>query len=150
MIRPATKADIPEIVEMLIAFQEEAGCYGQITPCRESIGKWVADLSEKECVCVYEYEGEIAGTTALMICPSWFNFSQIIGQEMWWYIKPEYRGKHAIARRLFKWLETIAKERKLVALTVASTGTLKVDRLKDFYERSGYKIWDVLYTKEVS
>ena len=149
MIRLATHDDIPELVRMLIAFQAEARCYNQIDPCEKSIAKSVQTFIDKEMsdVCVYEDNGVIAGATAIVAYPSWFNFAQKTGQEMFWYIKPEYRGKPGIAMRMFRWLESWAEDKNLTSLTVASTGTLNVDRLGEFYEKRGYIRWDVLYTK---
>lgn len=151
MIRMATYEDIPELVDMLIAFQSEAGCYGQIDPDAKSISnslKMMID-GENSDIAIYEADGKIAGTTAVFAYPSWFNFSQLTGQEMFWYIKPEFRNKFGIAMRMFNWLEKWAEDHSLKTLTVASTGTLKVEKLEKFYESKGYKKWDVLYTKEI-
>lgn len=152
MIRLAEQKDIPELVKMLLAFQSEAGCYDQITPCEKSLSNFMAGIitNADADAAVYEVDGIIAGATAILAYPSWFNQAQKVGQELFWYIKPEYRGKYGMAMRMFKWLERWAEDHKLQALTVASTGTLKVEKLGEFYEKRGFKMWDVLYTKEVS
>jgi len=152
MLRDAEHPDIPELVEMLLAFQLEAGCYDQIDPCRESLAGFLKGIidSQDAGAEIYEIDGVIAGATAILAYPSWFNQKQKVGQELFWYIKPEYRGKFGMAMRMFKWLERWAENHKLTALTVASTGTMKVDKLASFYEKRGFKVWDVLYTKEVS
>lgn len=152
MLRDAAQSDIPTLIDMLMAFQVEAGCYDQIDPCKESLDDFLKGImSSKDAdVEVYEIDGVIAGATAILAYPSWFNQKQKVGQELFWYIKPEYRGKYGMAMRMFKWLERWAVEHKLTALTVASTGTMKVDKLGEFYEKRGFKMWDVLYTKGVS
>lgn len=151
MIRLATQADIPELVEMLIAFQNEARCYSQITPCRESLAVFLGGIISGTFadIAAYEYEGEISGITGIISSPCWFNKNQIVGQELFWYIKPKWRGKYGIAMRMFRWLESWAKEKGLSTLTVASTGTIKVEKIEQFYLRRGYEKWDVLYTKGV-
>jgi N-acetylglutamate synthase-like GNAT family acetyltransferase len=152
MIRPATAADVPELVDMLIAFQAEAGCYAHVDPCKESLSRFVGNMTDNPGmapIAIYEKDGAIAGSTAMLAQPSWFNDQQVNAQEMWWYIKPEYRGSYAIPMRLFKWLEQWAVEHKVKSLTVCSTATLNVGKLEDFYTRRGFVKADVFYIKEV-
>jgi N-acetylglutamate synthase-like GNAT family acetyltransferase len=150
-LRLATYDDIPQIVEMLKAFQIEAGCYSEIEPCDTSLTssvKTMIDGAESDIV-VYQMDGIVAGMTSIVAYPSWFNFAQKTGQEMFWYIRPEYRSKFGIAAKMFRWLEEWAKEHKLRTLSVASTASLNVDRLAEFYKKRGYQPWDILYTKKM-
>lgn len=152
MIRSAEIKDVPQIVDMLLAFQQEAGCYGHIDPCRDSLTNFITKmigLPLRAPVVVYEVDGVIAGTTALIVEPSWFNYAQLAAQELFWYIRPEYRGRFGIAMRLFKWLEKWCVDNGVKSLSVASTGTLNVGKLEDFYTRRGFAKADVIYIKEV-
>jgi N-acetylglutamate synthase-like GNAT family acetyltransferase len=152
MIRQADHSDIPELVEMLVAFQSEAGCYAHIDPCRRSLTECLENMLKQPDIApiaVYEKDGKVAGSTAIIIQPSWFNDQQKAGQELWWYIKPEYRGSYSIPARLFKWLEMIAESRGMQSLTVASTATLQTGKLGQFYENRGFVKADVFYIKRV-
>lgn len=150
-LRLANHGDIPQLVDMLKAFQIEAGCYSEIDPCDESLASSVKSLIDgpDSDIVVYEMDGIVAGMTGIFASPSWFNFAQKTGQEMFWYIRPEFRKKFGIASRMFNWLEEWAKEHKLRTLSVASTASLNVDGLAEFYKKRGYKPWDILYTKKM-
>lgn len=152
MIRPAQEGDLPELVDILLDFQAEAGCYAHVDPCKQSLREFLTRMlnaPDQGPIAVYEYNGEIAGATAMLVGPSWFNSNQLSAQELFWYIRPEYRGRYGIAMRLFKWLEFWCESHGVKSLSVASTATLNVGKLEDFYQRRGFVKADVFYIKKV-
>jgi hypothetical protein len=152
MIRPAKESDIPEIVQMLLEFQKEAGCYRHVKPNAKNLELFLRSALESPEVMpivVYVIGEEIAGTAAIYVSDSWFNTDHKQGQELWWYVKPGFRKKMSVSRRLFEWLDTWPSENGLNSMMIGHTPTLGAERLKDFYEKRGYVVADVFYNKEV-
>lgn len=151
MIRPAEQKDIPSIVGMLIAFKEEAGCYRDVETNEDSLRDFIEMMlaSDVAGVALLELNGVIAGTCGVICSPHWFNMEHKQAQELWWYIKPEYRGRSRGSIQLFRFLEQWPKENGCKTLVVASTATLGVDKLGEFYEKRGFGRADVFYCKGV-
>lgn len=150
MIRPATTADIPALVDMLIAFQAEAGCYQHVTPCRDSLAEFCFDVirNDNHDIAIYEKDGKPVGAICMLSFPSWYNRQVMVGQEQFWYIIPEYRGSYAAFSRMFKWACKWCDEKGLNGCSWSSTGNLNVDKLDRFYTGQGFTRSDVIFRRD--
>jgi hypothetical protein len=150
MIRPATHDDIPALVGMLIAFQEEAGCYGYVEPCRDSIAKTVSWMIENpgSAAIWVDDKGDLAALAAITLNPLWCNHSHKQAQEMWWYVKPAHRGGFTALRfrRLF---DAKAKEWGANSISLASSKMKGSERLDDFYRKDGFAQAETFFVKKV-
>lgn len=147
MIRPATTADIPALVDMLIAFHAEAGCYDYVEPCRESIAKTAQYMIDSEDASLWvDDKGELVALAGIILHPLWCNHAHKQAQEMWWYIKPEYRGGFTALRfkRLF---DEKAKEWGAKSTSLASSKMKGSDRLDEFYLKDGFKQAETFFVK---
>ena len=103
MIRPATHADTPRILE----FGEQFHLYGgfaarglRFDP--ESLAQFCAGLSSSDVavLLVAEKDGAVIGTVAGVISPWFLDNSQTVAMETWWWVDPKHRGGTAGVRLL--------------------------------------------------
>ena len=74
------------------------------------------------------------------------NDGALVAQEMFWYIDEPHRGGMA-AVRLLTTFENWAKARGAKRIQMAHLLELQPERIRDFYERRGYKAVEVIYAK---
>lgn len=148
MIRQATRADVPAIVDMAMRFYAVSG-YERIAPiAKESAAGIVLVCIDAGVMLVAEREdGSIAGMVCLHIEPYLFNIDTTIAQEIAWWIEPDARGG-MLAARLLKAAEAAARE--------AGASVLRMGVLHDsppqaaaLYERMGYSPSDRAYLKVI-
>lgn len=151
MIREAECRDIETISELLIDFYREADCFNHVSPNKKRLREFIEMMivSDAGGVAVVEEKGEIFGTCGMLYSPHWFNLDHKQAQELWWYIKPAFRGKPGGAIKLFRYLERWPKDHGCDSVVVGSTSTLGVDRVEEFYIKRGFGKSDVFYCKGV-
>jgi hypothetical protein len=151
MIRLATEKDIPFLVDLLIAFQAEAGCYDHVQPCRDSLAEFCFDVIRGASgdIAIYE-KAEPVGAICMLAFPSWYNRNVWVGQEQFWYVLPEFRGSYSAFSRMFKWACKWQDERGLAGVSWSSTGNLNVDKLDNFYQHQGFTRCDVIFRRNLN
>lgn len=145
MIRAATPADIPAIVEMGRAFFAESGfgAYTDYDP--ESF----ADSARRII------NGEVAGSfliadggmAAAIYYSLYLNKAQKTAQELFWYAVPEKRN--GLGRELLGRLEADAKASGIDLFIAASTAGLRDDALNRVYRMRGFAPCEHTYIKRL-
>lgn len=93
MIRPATEADIPSLVEMGRAFFEESSWSALAAFDAASFERTLNLLIEGGSLLVAEYDGELAGMAAYAAVPLLANHSVRYAQEVFWYATQSGAGE---------------------------------------------------------
>lgn len=90
--------------------------------------------------------GRVIGMAGALAYPFYFNSKHKTGQELFWWMEPEFRGGVHGVRLLFE-LEKWAKSVGCKSFTMIALSTLP--RAGDIYTRSGYRASDQSFIKAI-
>lgn len=145
MIREATPADIPRIVEMGSRSLLEGPYKDQVADRPEESAKLALRVMESQqgTVLVAEENGTLVGLLGFVIFPHYFSGESTAG-ELMWYVEPEYRRSFT-ALALLRKAESMARGAgaKRMQFTAPTTA------VGDAYKALGYKAIEVSYQKEL-
>lgn len=139
MIRLARYGDIPELVAMGHRFFNESG-YDDITECdSETLVTLFNGMIESDTgyILVVDDDG-LQGMAGALLFPFFFNQNHLAGQELFWFINPEYRGKDA-GKKLLEGLEIEAKARGAQSFIMMALQKLNPGFVGKIYESHGYR-----------
>lgn len=138
-IRPARHEDCAEIARLGLIFHAEAGWSDIADYVEEDCLRSLMHLVEAEAgiLIVLERHGEIIGFAGGMASPIYFNFAHKTGQEFFYWIRPEARGRHGIA--LLDALEEAARTIGCNSWVMISLAKLNAESTGRFFERRGYR-----------
>ena len=104
----------------------------------DSLGIWLAEI-----------DGEIVVICGAILYPLYFSPSSIVVQELWWWLTPAARGTGA-GSKMFKQIESWAKERNASALFMISLEDDRAQKMEKLYTRAGFKPIERTFMKEVT
>ena len=133
MIRWATKEDVPALVPMAQGFIEEH--YAEtLTFNAEQTEGMLTRLIENPSgfLLVSDRDGVVVGTIGVIVYDHPFT-GQALCSEMFWFVKPAFRGK-ADGMRLLKHAEKWVNTNRIPWMHMVAPN----DRVKVFYKRLGY------------
>lgn len=132
MIRPATRADVPDIVDLGERHLRDSHYAEFIEPDREHMAAFARMLIDVPCalLLVAEQGGRIIGSIGVMATPHPYSGAPVMS-EMFWYVAPEARGDGV---RLLKAAEAWGRSvgaRHVIMIAPDS-------RVSAFFQRLGY------------
>lgn len=145
--REATKDDLVDISRLGELFYKESG-YAEYADYKYSSVFETMNflLTSPMGLLVVAEEEKIVGIAGVILFPFYFNHSFLCGQELFWYVEPEYRG---IGNHLYNYLEEKAREKGCQALIMIALEKLHPKAVGKIYERKGYKKHENLYIKRL-
>lgn len=149
LIRPATREDVPAIVDMAERFYGLSD-YDRIAPlAKESAAGLALVTMEQGVMLVVEREdGSLAGMACLHIEPFLFNVGTTIAQELVWWIEPEARGGTAAAR-LLKAAEDACRARGATVIRMATLPS-SPEAATRMLDRFGFRPSESYFVKELT
>ena len=96
-------------------------------------------------VLIAKKDGESIGMVGGMVYPVWYNSDIIMGQEFFWYVKPEER--RGVGKKMLDELERIAKEKGAVIFEMMSMDAMP--SLDKFYTKVGYEPSEKIFIKRL-
>lgn len=139
MIRTATGADIPRVVEMGLRFLAETK-YGEHAPANPAqMAKTVEYLLASGGVLVSERAGELVGMIGYALFPHFISGELVAGEVFWW-VEPEFRGEGV---KLLLAAEIRAKDSGAVKMQMIAPD----DKVAALYERLKYTFIESAYQK---
>lgn len=156
VIRNATDADIPRIVEMAQAFYPESpypALYGAM-PDSQAAGLALVVMHgvdgslEPGVLLLAEQDGEVVGMACLHADRATFNPLVRIASELVFWIEPEHRGGMAAVRLL----KAAEDEAKALGIEVNRMAVLSSspEQAAALYERMGYTHTETYYSKRLT
>lgn len=136
MIREATEADLPQLLEWGAHFAESIDLPGGFDP--ESGEAMFRQLIEIGILLIGE-----GGAVGALLHPAPYNKAHITGQELFWWVEPEHRG-NGTGKALFDALQAMVEEAGAGSFTMSTLGNHAIGQL---YEAHGYRHTDRNYTK---
>jgi GNAT superfamily N-acetyltransferase len=143
LVRPATGADVPRIVEMGMRFAQMV--YGaRLRPDPEALSALALRLMgmADSTLLVAEQDGAVVGMIGMMVYRHPMS-AELVGTEVAWWIDPEHRG---IGLRLLRAGETWARAQGAVTFQMIAP-TPDVERL---YERMGFERMETTFQRRLS
>ena len=142
MIRAATIDDINSIVPLLLEFWINSPFPEFIEPDAETLYETIVWLinNENGLLHVLEKKSKVVGVVGFIMQPSWFNNNHITALELFWYVKPKYRGNGI---RLL--LHAKKEAQKLGANTIEMGAVPPYQLTENIYDRMGLKPTDRKY-----
>lgn len=92
MIRKATAADVPAIVEMSKKFYSSTDDAGHVPMCEETVANLAAMLAESHIMFIAEVDGKAVGMIGAYVAPGMFNAAAVAAHEVVWYVDESARS----------------------------------------------------------
>ncbi len=148
MIRAARPADMPAMLAMGRAFNEEAG-YAEAVPfCEVTFEANLAIFGHAGLLLVVEKGGQVVGMAAADVAPSVCNHAVKIGREAFWYVAPEHRK--GVGKKLLAALEYAAVERGATFFDVVAEDGKRSLALARIYRAAGYSPTESTFRKRLT
>jgi GNAT superfamily N-acetyltransferase len=144
VIREATSDDIPEVVEMGMAFANEGHYRGMFvaTPQRMQAIAQSMVTSDGMAILVASDGHHLIGMVGIAIGDHAFSGEKIAG-EQFWYVKPGSRN--GVGQRLMRAAEQWARRQHATRLQMVAPD----DRVGALYARKGYSRLEMTYQKDL-
>nr|QBM02657.1 hypothetical protein [uncultured archaeon] len=144
MIRAATLADVPQLVELGVRFMLESGYARHLSIDRHAQAQLATDLIQAAhgVLLVYERAGKIVGMLGAIATHHPHSGDSVMS-ELFWYVAPDARGAGV---RLLQEAEHWAISRGITkSLVVAPEGA----PVGSLYIRMGYRPLETQYIKDL-
>lgn len=138
MIRAATESDLPALLSMGRAFNEEAGYAEQVPFCPETFARVLGILAHANLLLVADLGQGAIGMAAADVAPSICNNQIRIGREAFWYVMPEHRHGKVIGRPMLSALECAARDHGASFFDVVAEDGKRSEALARFYRGAHY------------
>jgi GNAT superfamily N-acetyltransferase len=145
MVRQATLADVPAIVDMSAKFYATTtyAQWAEFNP--ETVHDLASNLTENHVMLVAEDGGQLVGMVGLFAAPFMFNADILAAYEVVWWVDPDAQGQ-GVGKALLAAIEPacLAKGCKAIQMVHLSTSPPQAAAI---YERMGYRHTESSYTK---
>jgi GNAT superfamily N-acetyltransferase len=144
VIREATSDDIPEIVEMGMAFANEGHYRGLFAASRERMQTIAQSMLDSDgmTIIVASDGHDLIGMVGIAVGDHAFSGEKIAG-EQFWYVKPGSRN--GVGQRLMRAAEQWARRQNATRLQMVAPD----DRVGALYTRKGYARLEMTYQKDL-
>lgn len=135
-IRPATRDDIPALIELGRAMHAESPRFSRHPYSPAKTAGTIDFLLANGAVFVAVKGGQAVGMMGGMVAPGWFT-DEATAIELAVYVTPEHRG--LIGARLIRTYEAWAFAHGAAEVVLGITTGIHTERTAAFYERLGYQ-----------
>lgn len=146
MIRDATEADVPRIVELGSRSLVDGPYAGMLKDTPEQSAKLAIGVIEKTNGKVLLYQndsGRVAGLLGFIVFPHYFT-QELTATELMWYVEPEERKGGSALQLLWE------AEKQAKAMGATRMGfTAPTPGIGELYKRFGYRQVEVSFMKEL-
>jgi GNAT superfamily N-acetyltransferase len=141
MIRPATAADVPRLVEMGRRFRSETGYAKILAENPAKMTELATQLAASGGLLVSERAGELVGMIGFYVYPHFLSGESTAGEVFWW-VEPEHRGEGV---KLLKEAERRARTAGAETMQMIAP----TDRVATLYKRLGYEFVEASYQRSL-
>ncbi len=148
MIRKFEKKDLQQCLELAQQQVKESKWSGKTFEVEKVQAVYLSTIGNpKRLALVVDHDGEIIGTVLCGLCQYNFSYNTYV-KDYWLYLKPEHRGGMT-AMKMYKAVYEWAKFCKAEDVYLGYNFGTKNKKMKNFFERMGYKHFADCYMKEV-
>lgn len=142
MIREATHADVPALLECSVRFHAE--CPSEYTYNQDRVESVLSTCLDNpdSVIFVIDVDGLVVGGIIGIITELWMSTDRV-ATELAWFVDKEHRGREAL--KLLHAYESWATDNNVALITVADIHD--VTDLAPLYGRRGYRKTETTYSK---
>ncbi len=151
IVRNAIHEDLPRYLPLAQAFHAASPMHGVIPFDAEGYSDFYLRAVDNPSLGVWlaEDEGKIIGIAGALFYPMYFSPSNVVVQELWWWIAPEARGKGA-GQAMYETIESWASAKGATALFMIALEDGRSDEMAQLYSRKGFRPMERTFFKEVA
>lgn len=149
MIRPATEADMPKILEMSMRFYPITSYWtkSKMELDVEHVSVLILGLIENGMMHVAEIEGKVVGMIGLVVMPFLFNPAYTTAGEIIWWVEPKHWSE-GIGRALLQSVTPQAAKMGIRNIQMIDLANSPAQAGK-LYESEGYELTERVWTKVI-
>ena len=148
IIKKVEEKDIDAGIEMVKEFYLKAFKEQNLAFKYKDVKK-LCEIIARKNISFIAYDGKKAvGSIGGFIIPHVFDSDEKMFNEVFWYVREEYR-KSSLGIRLMKAIEEYCKNNKIKYCLMASLGNRRDDALCKLYSKRGYKHFETVYIKTI-
>lgn len=148
IVRTPSETEIDAIIEMGKVFWSHTLYASRVPYDVESVKNTVYTCLDHNLLLVAFDGDKIAGFIGGVAAPIYANNDILIGQELFWWVQPEYRNKGA-GQALMDAIEKNAKDEGLTYWTMMYLVNIEPEKAKQVYVNRGYYETEIGFTKEI-
>jgi GNAT superfamily N-acetyltransferase len=138
MIRHATHADIPAMVELGLAMLRESPVFSRLDPSVKKIEQACRNAIDGGMAFVVEHQLRVVGGMLAIAVPHWASDDRV-ACDLALFVHPDYRGTTAAARLLRAYAEWASAQEVKFALFGVNTG-LRTTQVVALAQACGYHV----------
>lgn len=146
MIRPATVADIPALLEMGRQFMEFNAYRAHAPLCEHSLAATLHSLIVEHELLVLDVDGVAQGCAGAMIAPVYWNRDVLQALELFWWVNPAHRG-NGTGKALREELQATVRARGVTIWNMVALEDSMRDQVCAMYERAGMVPVERIYAR---
>ena len=151
IVRNAIAEDFPQYLPLAQAFHAASPVHGVIPFDDKGYADFFlqAIYNPNMGVWLAEDDGWIIGIAGALFYPMYFSPSNMVVQELWWWLTPEARGKGA-GQAMYDMIESWAIAKNATAIFMIALEDNDAEKMASLYTRKGFRPMERTYIKEVA
>jgi GNAT superfamily N-acetyltransferase len=150
-VRKAIATDLEQYVKLARDFHEASPMHGVADFDEQGYSNFFLPsiIDPNVGIWLAEIDNEIVGITGALVYPLYFSPTNLVAQELWWWLTPASRGSGA-GGKMFKQIEQWAQEKGAKALFMIALEDDRAAKMEKVYARAGFKPLERTFIKEVT
>jgi GNAT superfamily N-acetyltransferase len=150
-VRKAKATDLEQYVKLARDFHEASPMHGVADFNEQGYSNFFLQsiIDPNVGIWLAEIDNEIVGITGALVYPLYFSPTNLVAQELWWWLTPASRGSGA-GGKMFKQIEQWAQEKGAKALFMIALEDDRAAKMEKVYARAGFKPLERTFIKEVT
>jgi GNAT superfamily N-acetyltransferase len=150
-VRKAIATDLEQYVKLARDFHEASPMHGVADFDKQGYSNFFLQsiIDPNIGIWLAEIDNEIVGITGALVYPLYFSPTNLVAQELWWWLTPASRGSGA-GGKMFKQIEQWAQEKGAKALFMIALEDDRAAKMEKVYARAGFKPLERTFIKEVT
>jgi GNAT superfamily N-acetyltransferase len=151
IVRNAIAEDLPRYLPLAQAFHAASPMHGVIAFDVDGYSDFYLRAINDPAMGVWlaEEDGVVIGITGALFYPMYFSPTNMVVQELWWWLTPEARGKGA-GQAMYKTIESWATAKGATALFMIALEDERAGTMANLYGRKGFRPVERTFLKEVA
>ena len=150
-VRKAIATDLEQYVKLARDFHEASPMHGVADFDEQGYSNFFLQsiIDPNVGIWLAEIDNEIVGITGALVYPLYFSPTNLVAQELWWWLTPASRGSGA-GGKMFKQIEQWAQEKGAKALFMIALEDDRAAKMEKVYALAGFKPLERTIIKEVT
>jgi len=149
-VRKATAADLPHYLELGKKFHAASPMHNVVPFDEDGYSKFYLQSVDSSTVSMWvaEADGAVVGIVGAILYSLYFSPSNLVVQELWWWLNPEHRGS-GLGKEMFTTIEEWAADNGAAALFMIALEDKNAEKMEKVYARAGFRPMERTFIKQV-